>query len=165
MAAKKYLSIASGITTEVQATVVSAGAGDDGDIVALGSDGRLDLSVMPSGVGPDTKSIEASENLSAGDYVNVHDSSGAKVRKADNSNNRPAVGFVKDAVTSGQQALVYFEGINDDKSSLTIGGRCYLSTTGGVTQTAPTTGISQFLGVAVSATEISTEIADHIVLA
>lgn len=164
--ANKYIALVSGELHEVEATVTSAGAGDAGEIVALDSSGKLDVTVLPTGVGPDVAVITASENLAAGDFVNIHDSTGAKVRKADNSNDRPAHGFVKDAVTSAASATVYFEGANDDQSGLTPGGRCYLGTGGAVTQTAPTSGggasISQYLGVAVSATEINVELSDAI---
>lgn len=111
-------------------------------------------------------SIEASEDLVAGNYVNIYDSTGAKVRKADNSNGRAAHGFVKANVTTGQNATIYSLGVDNNQSSLTIGGRCYLSTNGTVTQTAPTSAggaiISQYLGLAISATEINTAIADTI---
>ena len=41
--ADKYLVIGTdGRTTQKEATVVSAGAGDAGEVVALGSNGRLD---------------------------------------------------------------------------------------------------------------------------
>lgn len=165
----KYISLISGELSEVEALNASGGAGDAGKIPALDSAGRLDQSMMPVGVGPDSATMTASEDIAAGDYVNIHDSTGAKIRKADNSNDRPAHGFVKDAILTAASGLVYFEGINDDQSGLTIGGRCYLGTGGAVTQTAPTSGggasISQFLGVAISATQINTEIADHIGLA
>lgn len=162
MAAKKFLRNIAGRITEVVATVVSAGAGNDGDIVALDSTGRLDNSVMPVGIGADTKSITASENLSAGDWVNIWNDAGTtKVRKADaTTEGKEADGFVLSAVTSGNPATVYFEGTNNQNSGLTLGARYYLSTTaGGETATAPSTSgnVVQYLGKAVSATEISFE--------
>ncbi|MDP2431266.1 MAG: hypothetical protein Q8O33_04490 [Pseudomonadota bacterium] len=170
MPAKKYLSHASGRIQEVAATVTSTGAGDDGKIVALDATGRLDASIMPVGLGADTASIVASENLAAGDYVNIWDSTGAKVRKADAATaGKEAVGFVLAAVTSGQSATVYFEGQNTQKTGLTPGSRQYLSaaTPGATAATAPsaTGNVVQLLGVAVSSTSISTEIEDGIVLA
>ena len=66
MPAKKFLRLVAGVFTEVAATVTSAGAGNDGDLVALDSSGRLDNSVMPVGIGVDTKTIAASEALAAG---------------------------------------------------------------------------------------------------
>ena len=61
-------------------------------------------------------------------------------------------------------ATIYFEGANDDLSGLTPGARQYLSTAGGRTQTVPTTGLLQCLGIAISATEINTDISEEIVL-
>ena len=71
---------------EVEGTVVSAGAGNAGDIPALDATGKLDMSVMPNGIGADTAIIEASESLTAGDFVNIYNNTGtAIVRKADAS--------------------------------------------------------------------------------
>jgi hypothetical protein len=171
MPAKKYLSHVSGRIQEVQATVTSAGAADDGKIVALDATGRLDLSVMPTNVGPDTATIQASENLAAGDFVNIHNVSGnPRVRKADAATTgKEAHGFVLSAVTSGNNATVYFEGQNTQVTGKTPGARQYLSaSTPGASTESPPTGsgnVVQFLGVAVSATSITTEIEDGIVLA
>lgn len=164
--AQKPIQLVSGVLTEVEATVVSAGAGDAGELVALDGTGKIDISMMPLGIGADVAVITATENLSAGDYVNIH--SGG-VRLADNSNGRDAHGFVNAAVTSGNPATVYFEGANANLTGLTIGSRYYLDTAGNATATAPTVGggaqISQFLGLAISATSINTDIDDKVVLA
>jgi hypothetical protein len=169
MAAKKYLALLAGKKTQVQATVISTGAPNDGDIVALDSSGKLDVSVLPTGVGPDVKIVLASESIGAGKYVNIYDNVGtANVRLADNSNSREAHGFVKDAVANAANGTIYFEGANDDLTGLTAGARQFLATAGGVTATPPTfptAAISQLVGVAVSATEINTDIDDLIVLA
>ncbi len=163
--ANKYIALVSGELTNTEATVVSAGAGDAGEIVALDSTGKIDVSVLPVGVGPDVKILATSENLAAGDYVNIYDASGTPTaRLADASNDRPAHGFVKASTTSPANATVYFEGPNDDLSGLTVGARIYLDTVGGVTETPRTTGLHQFLGYAVAATEVNTDIDDHIVL-
>lgn len=168
MAADKYQTLTNGRETMVEATVTSAGAGSAGEILALDSSGRIDVSVLPVGVGPDVSSLITSEALVAGDYVNIYNNSGTpNARKADASNDRPAHGFVKDAFASAASAIVYFEGPNDDKSGLTPGARYYLSTAGGTTATAPVlpgSVISQFVGIAVNATTINTDIADEIVL-
>lgn len=160
MAGNKYLKLASGVITEQAATQSSAGAGDANKIVALDSSGKLDNSMMPVGVGADSSTITASENLAAGDLVNVHDSSGAKVRKADAANAYEAHGFVLASVTSGQPATVYFEGSITGLTSLTIGARYFLSGTAGtITTTPPSTAahIVQQVGVAISATALSFE--------
>ncbi len=168
--AQKPLQLVAGKITQVEATVVSAGAGDAGEIVALDSNGLLDVSVLPVGVGPNVKLVLASENIGAGKYVNIYDNTGTpNVRLADNSNSREAHGFLLDAVTSGNNATVYFEGTNNDLSGLTPGARQFLATAGGVTATPPTFAggaqISQLVGTAISATEIDTDIDDVVVLA
>ena len=167
--AQKALQLVNGKITQVEATVISAGAGDAGEYVALDAAGKLDVSVLPTGVGPDVKIILASEAIGAGKYVNIYDNLGvANIRLADNSNSRPAFGFVKDAVASAANGTVYFEGANDDLTGLTPGARQYLATAGGVTSTAPAfpaATLHQLVGSAVSATEINTDIEDCIVLA
>jgi hypothetical protein len=64
---------------------------------------------------------------------------------------------------------VYKEGTITGLSSLTIGARYYLSgsTAGAITTTAPTTAghIVQYIGYAISATELVFEPSDPIVLA
>ena len=100
MPAFKYLSNAAGVTTEIQAKDASAGAGDAGKAVALNASGLIDPTMLP---GADVDIIEASENLAAGDLVNVHDSTGPKVRKADAAGGmaKRADGYVLASVTSG----------------------------------------------------------------
>lgn len=168
--AQKPIQLVAGKLTQVEATVVSTGAGDAGEVVALDSSGKLDVSVLPTGVGPNVKVLLASEAIGAGKYVNIYDNGGTpNVRLADNSNGREAHGFVKDAALSAANATVYFEGTNDDLSGLTPGARQFLGTAGGVTATPPTfaggAAISQLVGSAISATEIDTDIDDCIVLA
>lgn len=147
---------------EVEFTTSSAGAGDSGKGVGLNAEGNIDETMLPTGVGPDVKSINASENLSAGDFVNVWDDVGTtKIRKADASSSKRAHGFVLDAVTSGSSGSVYFDGINDQLTGLTGGSMYYLSdtTAGGNLDTPPsdTGDLVQELGVAISATEITFE--------
>lgn len=153
----KYVALVSGKLKEVVALVTSSGAGDAGKIVALDSSGRLDQSVMPVGIGANVVVATASEALTAGDFVNLYDSSGLKVRKADATNStKPANGFVLANVAQDAQATVYLLGeVNTQLSSLTVGADYYLSTTpGGVTTTPPSTAgnIVQYLGRAHSAT-------------
>lgn len=167
MAGKKYIELNNGQLAQKQATVVSSGAGNDGDLVALDSTGRLDLTTMPVGIAPDVAVATATESLNAGDYVNIYNNAGTvSVRKADNSNGRDAHGFVKSAFSNGATVTIYFEGANDALSGLTPGARQYLATAGGHTATAPTAAggavISQFLGIAVSTTAINTDIDDSI---
>lgn len=166
--ADKYIRNNSGTLTEAEATVSSAGAGNAGDIVALDSNGKLDTSVMPTGIGADTATIQASENLAAGDLVNVHNSGGARVRKADaTTSGKEAHGFVLSAVTSGNNAEVYFEGTNNQVSGLTPGVQ-YLSTSAGLTSsTAPSSSgnVVQRVGVATAAGSLNFESNAPVVLA
>jgi hypothetical protein len=84
-----------------------------------------------------------------------------KVRKADaNDPAKEAHGFVTAAVASGASATVYTDGANDQVSGLTPGPVWLSETAGGVTQapTTPSGGISQLLGVAVTATKINVDI-------
>jgi len=171
MAAKSFLRLVGGKIAAIQAAVTSAGAANDGDIVALDGTGKLDVSVLPVGVGPDIKILPVADltGLAAGDYVNIFDDGGTEsVRLADNSNGRPAHGFVKAAFADGASATVYFEGPNTDLSGL-VSGRVYLGTGGDVIQTplepiADAGSIHQLLGVTVSATEVNTDIQDCVQL-
>jgi len=168
--ANKYLKHSAGNIVEQEATGTSAGAGDAGKIVALNATGKVDETMMPPGVAADVALLTASENLAAGDLVNVYSNVGvASCRKADASNGRTADGFVIANVLSDQPASVYFEGLNDQKSALTIGANQYLSgtTPGGVTETPPSTAgyIVQKVGKAHSATAFSFEPQQPITLA
>jgi hypothetical protein len=166
----KYIYNNQGTLTEREAKDSSAGAGDAGKIVALDSTGRLSSTMMPVGMGADTKTITASENLNAGNFVNIWNDAGTvKVRKADATTaGKEANGFVLNTVTAGSAVEVYFEGTNTQLTGLTGGAMYFLSTTaGGVTSTAPSASgnIVQKLGRALSDTEINFEPSDPIVLA
>ena len=143
---------------------MSTGATDACKLIKTNSSGVLDSTLLPAGVGADTKVAEASENLSAGDFVNLFNDAGTlKVRLADNSNSRQADGFVEAAVTSGSNATVVCDGTNSNLAGLTIGDRYYLDTAGNITNTVPTGNVLfQFVGVALSATELSVELDDGI---
>ena len=168
MAAKKFLRLVNGVLTEIFGVQTSAGAGNAGDLVSLDDSGRIDNSMMPVGIGADTSTISASETLAAGDWVNVWNNSGAKVRKADATTaGKEAHGFVLAAVTSGNPATVYFEGTNTQVSGQTP-GPVFLQTTAGVGgQTVPSASgnVVQQIGVAVSATAVNFERNTPVVLA
>lgn len=167
--ADKYIYHDAGRLKEKEAVVSSSGATDAGKIPALDATGRLDETMMPTGIGADTATVSASEALSAGDFVNIYDDVGTpKCRKADAATNKPAHGFVLSAVTAGNDATIYFEGSNTQVTGMTA-GRVYLSgsTPGAATNTPPTTStyIVQCVGVAVSATHINVELGEPIQLA
>jgi len=150
----------------LNATIVSAAS----KIVQLDGSGKLDVSVMPVGIAADTAIIQASENLGNGDYVNIHNVGGPRVRKADASAaGKEAHGFVTAAVLSGANATVFFEGTNNAVAGKTPGATQFLSATtaGATTETAPSGAgqIVQRIGIAVSATAVNTEVAQPITLA
>lgn len=170
--AVKVLTIGpTGLQTEVEAKTSSAGAADAGKLMAPGSDGRFDLSLMPVGIGPSTKTFLASEALSGPCLVNIwQDAAVAKVRLADSTaanGSKQADGFVQASVTSGANATVYFEGELTGLSGLTPGARQFLGPTGTRVETAPTTAghSMQVVGVATSATSMDFEKAPPIIRA
>lgn len=152
----------------VNSVASSAGAGDSGKLAALDGSGRLDATMMPVGVGADVATITASEDLAAGDFVNIWDNSGAKARKADaTTTGKFAHGFVLSSVTSGNPATVYFEGSNTGVTGQTP-GPVFLSTTAGIaTSTAPSSSgnVVQRIGVATAAASINFESNVPLVLA
>lgn len=121
----------------------------------LDANGQYPLSMMPTGVAADVKAMPASETIAGGDYVNMWLDTGVlKARKADSSNGRPADGYAPIGAASAASVTVYLDGINNARSGLTLGADYWLGTTGGVTTTPPTTGVSQYLGKSLSATEL-----------
>ena len=165
-----YLALVAGKIKEIAGLVASAGAGDAGKIPALDSNGKLDLSLLPTGIGADTKLILASEAIGAGKFVNVYlNASTLNVRLADASNPaKEANGFVLEAVDNAANATVYFRGTNNEQSGLTVGATQFLSasTPGNATNTPPSTGgqIVQQLGKSTASTEIQVSIEQPIEL-
>jgi hypothetical protein len=170
--ANKVVSLnASGIldATIVNSKTTSVGSGDSGKLPALDASGRLDTSFMPTGIAADTAAIITSEALSAGDLINIWNNAGAfNVRKADASTSgKEAMGYVLSAVANGANATVYFEGSNTAKTGL-VGGKLYLSTTAGGTQSTAPIGTGQtvqVVGFATAATVMNCQIETPIVLA
>jgi hypothetical protein len=160
----KYLKQVNGVLTEETSVTTSTA----NRIVELDGSGKLNVNMMPTGIGPDTAVIQASENLAAGDFVNIHNSGGARARKADaTTSGKEAHGFVLASVTSGQNATVYFEGTNDQVTGQTAGPVFLATTAGGATATAPSGAgnVTQRIGVAISTTAINFERGEPIVLA
>jgi hypothetical protein len=168
--AEKYIKNNAGQLAEVEATVSSSGATEAGKIIALDGSGKLDNSVLPTGIGATVKVAATTENLSAGNLVNLFNDGGTiKARKADASNGRRAHGFVLTGVTSPNNATVYLDGTITGLTGLTPGAAYYLSgsTAGAASATAPTTAtyISQEIGIALSTTELNFEEQQPITLA
>jgi hypothetical protein len=162
---------ASGVldATIVNSKTTSAGAGDSGKLPALDAAGKLDTSFMPTGIGADTSSIVSSENLAAGDLVNIWNNAAvANVRKADATvAGKEAHGFVLAAVTAPAAATVYFEGSNTGVTGLTPGPQFLSATAGLCTATAPSAAgnVVQRVGFATSATNMNFQSQTPVVLA
>lgn len=166
MAAKKYLQLGTAGLEEKAATDSSAGAGNSGDLVALDAAGKIALNMLPTGIGPSSKSLQASENMTAPCLVNIWDDAGSfKIRYADAATNKPANGFLLASVTSGANGDVYFEGEITGMSGITP-VNYWLSATvpGGVQTTIPTTTghIAQYIGKGLSSTSLDFEAAQPI---
>ena len=172
MAGDKYLDLASGIITEKASTTTSAGAGDAGKIVGLNGSGQVDLTMMPTGIGPDTLTVPAKEAIAAGAFVNLVLDTTLKAQNADNtaaSAAKACDGFVLTAQpTPGQNILVYLSGINNALSGLTpLGGVVWLGAAGASTTTAPSASgyTSQRIGKILTTGSIQFDLMDPIVLA
>lgn len=144
---------------ELTPNTTSAGAGDAGKVIALNSAGVLDSTLFPPGIGQQSMTFPATENIAASAAVNIFVNSGTWSMRNANATDatKPAHGFVTAAVTSGATGTVYFDGqLLSGLSGLTP-GNAYLGTTAGqITSTAPSGAgnLVQSVGFAVSATEI-----------
>lgn len=159
---------AAGGFREVEA-VATGGAGQANKIPALDLSGRLDATMMPTGIGAETAALPAFEALAAGDFVNVYNDLGVmRVRKADASSAvAPAIGFVLEAYLTGATATVYFAGLNSVLTGLTP-GKHFLSTTPGLSNhVAPAAAgnIVQRIGTALNSTTLFFNPQDPILLA
>lgn len=165
----------------VVSVVTSGGSGNDGDLVALNSSGilsdsvlnatvtssanktlkldgsgKIDSSVLPTGVGAQIIATTAGEGLTAGNLVYIFTDGTAK--KADGPTGKASVGFVKDTVSSSDPVNVYVNGTNDFVTGLTTGSKYFLGTGGAATLTPDTTttgAVIQHIGDAASATSLA----------
>jgi hypothetical protein len=158
MAAKRYTAFnTSTKRLETKLSIVtSAGAGNDGDLVALDANGKIDVSVLPTGVGAETISATAGEILAAGNFVYLNGS--GQVMKADGPTGKPATGFVIAGFASAATATVYMiSQTNTGVTGLTAGTQYYLGTGGATTATpdvATANAVVQLIGTANSTTSI-----------
>lgn len=142
---------------EVAATQ-AGGSGNENKVPALGTDGRLAASMLPTGVAPEVKVGNAFENLAANALV-YFKTDGTVANATAAVSGKYATGWVSGAVTAGDPATVQMEGSITGLTGLTIGAPYFLSSTtaGGITTTAPTASgtLWQQVGVALSATELN----------
>lgn len=166
--ADKYVGLGASGPQEVEGLVASTGAGSAGKIPALDAGGRLDQSMMPVGITPDTYTGNAFEALAAGAFVYIK-ADGTVANASAASGGVAAVGFVLAASAAGASATVYFEGRNTAKTGLTVGSTYFLSDTvaGGVMTTPPSgTGkLYQVVGLAISTTSLNTEMSQAVIRA
>jgi hypothetical protein len=165
----KNLALVSGRISEVLGLTSSSGAGDAGKFVQTDSDGRLNSSLMPPGITADQKTGLASGTVTAKDLVAIELTTGAITRASAASGGNQASGFAQAGAANGASVTAQLEGIITGLTGLTPGARYYLSdsTPGGITAT-PVSGtgkIHQYVGQALSATELNFEPDDGVVLA
>lgn len=168
----KVLQRQNGKTKQYRPITVSNGASDAGKLIAVAANGKLDPSLYDPGADP-SRPIVAFEALGAGKFYNLFvDGGTVKARLADNSNGRPADGFVREAVEAAASGTGFpLDSVNSSLSGLTPGTTYYLGTAGGVIDTpldasddANINKIDQKLGKAASATELETDDYDYVVL-
>jgi len=159
MANGQFITLENGKRVLKTALDTSAGAASANSIVQTNAAGQIDASFLPN---IDSASKTADEAISAASFIHVLPT--GNIVNADATNGRPAHGFVTDAIANGAAGLVNFEGTNAGLSGLTVGARYYLDAAGAVTDTPKTASgeLHQYIGVACSATELTTEIADCI---
>lgn len=171
--ADKYLErdATSGRTRERVTADASAGAADAGRVVSLNASGEIDGSMLPPGIGANSISVPAFEDIDADELVEIFDNGGtpsARLADATAANKRTAMGYAFNSVLAGSNVTVYFDGRIGGQTGLIPGQRTYLSLTPGAITTTPLSGageLHQFIGKAVSATEVHFEADDPIELA
>lgn len=168
----KFINLTGGLPSQESAINASAGAGDAGKLAKLDAAGRWDSSMMPAGITVETVPAVTSENLTAGNMVNLYLNGGViTARKMDNSaTGKPADGFVLATTVSPASATVYVEeAVNTMASGLTIGADVFgdVATPGLATTTVPTgsTKVAQRLGKALTATSFIFRRGDPILMA
>lgn len=166
--ADKYITLLNGVEREVEGTVTGGTASQAGDIVALDAAGRIDVSLLPVGLGADVFTTTAFETLAAGAFVYIR-TDGTAANASANVGGHACSGFVLTGSATGAPATVYFEGQNTALTGLTVGVRYYLSdTTPGAATATPVEGagkLHQFLGRSISSTNITFEADDVIIKA
>jgi hypothetical protein len=166
MAVKKLINLnTDGTQVEYSGIIASVGALSAGEIPALDSAGKLDITTMPVGFGQDAVTAVAGEALSAGDMV-YFNASGAVLKADATAIAKQARGYVTSAVANAANATVFFDDSNTALTGLTPGLTYYLSvTSGGVTTTPTTTSgqIVQEIGFAASATTLRVNIQEPII--
>ena len=169
MAVHKVIQVSStGAKSEYSGKATSAGTADAGEFVTAGTDGKIDISYFPNGIGADANTLVAGEALVGGDFVYIL--ANGTVMKADaTAFAKRSMGYVLASVLNAGNATVFYDENNSALSGLTPGTTYYLSATAGVvTATASNIIAGQFLqelGVATTATSLHVNIKETILRA
>jgi hypothetical protein len=165
MAGNRYVTVSGSQMTSLASADVSAGVADAGKIVGLNSAGKVDITMLPTGIGETTEVKTAGEAIAAGALVQV--TATGTVVNADAATHRAAVGFVLSAIANAATGTVYYSGQITGLSGLTPGARYFVGAAGAITTTAPTAAgsIWQPIGRATSATALEFLPQDLVVLA
>jgi len=164
--ANKYLSQINGRLTEKEAKVTSSGAADAGKIIALDASGKIDSTMLRN---VESISLTAGEALSSGDLVYI-DSNGEVKKAVADSSGTEADGYVLSSVSAAEAVIVIFEG-KLVTTGLVAGSKYFLSdtTAGDIVSNSslPTASghVIQYIGKAISETELIFEPSEGIVLA
>lgn len=167
----KFIELKEGELAEKKPAITSSGGVDGGRLVALDENtGKLDPSVMPSGIGADNITATCSDNLSPGNLVNLWVDGGVlKARKANASLGYRASGFVLDAGSVGNTIQVSMEGSMVGLGAIVPGLPYFLSesTPGTHSDSPPTSSdfILQEIGTGRSLDSISFEPQSPVLLA
>lgn len=158
--ATKFIRLLNGNYEERVASVTSS-ASLDNLIATDPVTGKIDPTMMPSGIGSENFTIICSEALSANDMINIYNNAGVPTaRKADASaanQGKTIDGYVKAAFTNGSIATIFTD-VGSILSGFTglVAGDLFLAAGGLITATVPTTAghARQKAGKAISATQI-----------
>ena len=157
MAGAKFLRNVAGTPTEVRGVQTSTAD----EIVALDTNGLLDPTMFPAGIGGSVVNMEVGIGVTAGDFVNIYNNTTIMCRPANATDaTKPCHGFVLTTEIATAFVDVYFEGINTAATASTLGAIQFLAVTDGDSVgTAPSAAgnIVQRVGVAHSLTAISFE--------
>ena len=169
MPGEKFIQMTTGGNFTEKRGVQTGGSSNANKIAALDSAGKIANTMLPDGIGQDTVVIQASEALSAGQFINIWQSgSDTRVRRASASSTiTRADGFVKEDVASGSDATIFISGINTNvEGSINVGGKVFLSATPGQGRAVPPTSvnnIAQYLGICTDDNTVAVDIRDFII--
>lgn len=141
---------------------VSTGAPDASKMAQTDSNGKWDLSLMPTGIAPDQKTANSNGAIATRDLCYVETAGTIARATAASGTPKEATGWATSSVSTGQPVTIQSEGIIPGFSGLTPGAAYFLSdvTPGGILIDPGPVGsgkIAQFIGYAESATEINFE--------